>query len=74
MLLLVKVCRPAKAFNFYPGHPDVCSAIIIINHLHHHHLISGINAWDVGVVRYSAGIVDRTVEELVSMNRKILVL
>ena len=30
MLRLVTVCRPAKAFNFYPGHPDVCTAIIII--------------------------------------------
>ena len=28
------------------------------------------DAWVVGVVRYSAGIVDWTVEELVSMNRK----
>ena len=28
MLRLVTVCRPAKAFNFYSGHPDVCSAII----------------------------------------------
>ena len=23
------VCRPAKAFIFYSGHPDVCAAIII---------------------------------------------
>ena len=30
MLLLVTVCRPAKAFVFYSGHPDVCTAIIII--------------------------------------------
>ena len=30
MLRLVTVCRPAKAFNFYSGHPDVCSAIIIV--------------------------------------------
>ena len=30
MLRLVTVCRPAKAFNFYSGHPDVCAAIIII--------------------------------------------
>ena len=29
MLWLVTVCRPAKAFNFYSGHPDVCTAIII---------------------------------------------
>ena len=30
MLRLVMVCcRPTKAFNFYSGHPDVCSAIII---------------------------------------------
>ena len=29
MLRLVKVCRPAKAFIFYSGHPDVCTAIII---------------------------------------------
>ena len=27
MLRLVTVCRPAKAFNFYSGHPDVCSVI-----------------------------------------------
>ena len=33
-------------------------------------LLGGINAWAVGVVHYSAGIVDWTVEELVSMNRK----
>ena len=30
MLRLVTVCRSAKAFNFYSGHPDVCAAIIII--------------------------------------------
>ena len=24
------VCRPAKAFIFYSGYPDVCTAIIII--------------------------------------------
>ena len=30
MLRLVTVCRPAKVFNFYSEHPDVCSAIIII--------------------------------------------
>ena len=29
MLRLVTVCRPAKAFKFYSGHPDVCSAIYI---------------------------------------------
>ena len=29
MLRLVTVCRPAKAFIFYSGHPDVCTAIII---------------------------------------------
>ena len=28
MLLLVTVCRPAKAFIFDSGHPDVCTAII----------------------------------------------
>ena len=28
------------------------------------------HAWAVGVVRYSAGIVDWTVKELVSMNKK----
>ena len=33
-------------------------------------LVNGINAWAVGVVRYSAGIVDWTVEELVIMNTK----
>ena len=32
-------------------------------------LISGINTWAVSVLRYSAGIVDWTVEELVSMDR-----
>lgn len=32
--------------------------------------INGINAWAVGVVLYSAGIMDWTVEELVSMGRK----
>ena len=32
--------------------------------------INGINAWAVGVVAYSAGIMDLTVEELVSMGRK----
>ena len=30
MLQLVAVCRLAKAFIFYSGHPDVCTAIIII--------------------------------------------
>ena len=30
MLQLVTVCRPAGAFDFYSGHPDVCTAIIII--------------------------------------------
>ena len=30
MLRLVTVCRPAKAFIFYSGHPDVCTAIIIM--------------------------------------------
>ena len=30
MLRLVMVCRPAKAFSFYSGHPDVCTATIII--------------------------------------------
>ena len=33
-------------------------------------LISGINTWAVSVLRYSAGIVDWTVEELVSMHRR----
>ena len=33
-------------------------------------MISGINAWDVGVIRYSAGIVDWTMEVLVSMDRR----
>ena len=27
---MVTVCRPAKAFIFYSGHPDVCTSIIII--------------------------------------------
>ena len=30
MLRMVTVCRPAKAFIFYSGHPNVCTAIIII--------------------------------------------
>ena len=30
MLRLVTVCRQAKAFIFYSGHPDVYTAIIII--------------------------------------------
>ena len=30
MLWLVTVCCPAKAFIFYSGHPDVCTAIIMI--------------------------------------------
>ena len=34
-------------------------------------MISGINAWALSVLRYSAGIVNWTVEELVSMGRKI---
>ena len=29
MLQLVMVCHSAKAFIFYSGHPDVCTAIII---------------------------------------------
>ena len=33
-------------------------------------LINFINAWAVGVVPYSAGIMDWTVEDLVSMGRK----
>ncbi|XP_063588859.1 uncharacterized protein LOC134766032 [Penaeus indicus] len=33
-------------------------------------MISGINAWAVSIVRCSAGIVDWTVEELVSMDRR----
>ena len=33
-------------------------------------MINGINAWAVGVIRYSAGIVDWTMEELVSMDRR----
>ena len=32
--------------------------------------MSGINAWAVSVLRYSAGIVDWTVEDLVSMDRR----
>ena len=28
MLRLVTVCRQAKAFSFYSGHPYVCTAII----------------------------------------------
>ena len=30
MLRLVTICLPAKAFIFYPGHPDICTAIITI--------------------------------------------
>ena len=33
-------------------------------------LIDGINTWAVGVVRYSAGIVDWTVEEVANMDRR----
>ena len=33
-------------------------------------MINGINAWAVSVIRYSAGIVDWTVEELVTMDRR----
>ena len=33
-------------------------------------MICGINTWAVGVVRYSVGIVDWTVEEVASMDRK----
>lgn len=33
-------------------------------------LISAINAWAVSVARYSAGVVNWTVEELVNMDRK----
>ena len=36
MLRLVTVCRPAKAFIFYSGHPDVCTAIIIIMNVNGH--------------------------------------
>ena len=32
-------------------------------------LIDGINTWAVGVVRYSAGIVDWTMEEVANMDR-----
>ena len=33
-------------------------------------MISSINAWGVSVLRYSAGVVDWTVDELVSMDRR----
>ena len=33
-------------------------------------MINGINAWAVSVLRYSAGIVDWTVGELVTMDRR----
>ena len=33
-------------------------------------LIGGINTWAVGVVRYSAGVVDWTMEEMTSMHRR----
>ena len=33
-------------------------------------LIDGINTWAVGVVRYSAGIVDWTMEEVANMVRR----
>ena len=33
-------------------------------------LIDGINTWAVGVVRYSAGIADWTMEEVANMNRR----
>ena len=33
-------------------------------------MVSGINAWAVSVLRYSVGIVDWTIEELVNMDRR----
>ena len=33
-------------------------------------MINGINTWAVGVVRYSAGIVDWTMEEVANMDRR----
>ena len=33
-------------------------------------LIGGINTWAVGVIRYSAGMVDWTMEEMASMDRR----
>ena len=33
-------------------------------------LVSGINSWAVGAIRYSAGILDWTMEDLVSMDRR----
>ena len=33
-------------------------------------LIGGINTWAVGVVRYSTGVVDWTMEEMTSMDRR----
>ena len=30
MLRLVAICLPAKAFIFYSGHPDICTAITTI--------------------------------------------
>ena len=33
-------------------------------------MTDGINAWAVGVVRYSAGIVDWTMEEVANMDRR----
>ena len=33
-------------------------------------LVSGINAWAVAAIRYSAGILDWTMEDLVSMDRR----
>ena len=33
-------------------------------------MIDGINTWAVGVVRYSAGIVDWTMEEVANMDRR----
>ena len=33
-------------------------------------MIGGINTWAVGVVRYSARVVDWTIEEMASMDRR----
>ena len=62
MLRLVSVCRPAKAFIFYSaGHPDVCTAIIII---------ITINSLAVPIVQYSFGIFDWKISELKKIDTK----
>ena len=43
---------------------------IVRSNLYAGNVISGINAWAIGVVRYGGGIIDWTKEELQSMDNK----